>query len=167
MRLENVKSCDIFDGVLSSQKKGSPLKLISNNTATSKNSESHEDSVLNIQFKNGQIMSLRLPSEKSVNDNSLTSISSSKKLPTLLEWKNAINNASKYYRNIGALKGAVTEVSDVNYLQHASAEHIKKPFTRVANATRVLRPKKRGSMKIVGQFDMIRKRAQQAQEYRQ
>ena len=167
INLKNVKSCDILDGVLSSRKIGSPVKLISSNDAESTNSKRHGDLVLNIQFKNGQTMSLRLPLDKSAYDNSLTGISSSKKVPTLLEWKSAIDNASKYFRNLGALQGAVAEVSDIKFMQNQSRQHIDKPFNRVATANRVLRPRKRPNMKIAGQFDVIRKRAQQTQEYRQ
>ena len=118
------------------------------------------ETVLNLEFFNGQIMSLRIPKGKNVHNDLMTGAKPGKINPTLETWKRKIDKIMKLHRHTNVLKNAVRGMADMNFVVKLHSKKRKEAERKNAQAgLRSLRPK-RDRKSIVGTFDDIRKQAQ-------
>ena len=157
----HIKHCTIEDGVATPKKVDSPNKKKKDTTAVVKSPETKSSGfVLNLEFFNGQIMSLRIPKGKNVHNDLMTGAKPGKINPTLETWKNKIDKIMKLHRHTNVLKNAVRGMADMNFVVKLHSKKRKEAERKNAQAgLRSLRPK-RDRKSIVGTFDDIRKQAQ-------
>jgi hypothetical protein len=164
INVKHVKYCTIEYGVALGHKKEhlSPNKLRKpENISPLKKSHL----VLNLEFYNGQVMSLRLPKNKNIHDDALTGTKAGKERVTLLDWKTAIDKIRRFHHHNNVLKQAVKGMGGMNFVKkinelHKQAEEEKRAQEKKAlEELRELRPKRKGHASIVDRFDNLQKLA--------